>query len=821
MTRAVTILLLVLTGIPASALAQNASSDASASADDSCPKGNLLSGKKPLRWEDFHTPKAATDGIASEEGGVWNSNLAARFASPGGFVTWDLGKVTRIRAAFFQGDDNDTYPLYGSNDRREWTMLWEIPTASGGGLRNRLTTELDGSYRYLKVADMSGDDAYSIGELQVFCEKPAQWPPPMNIQKSKKNDTKKKRKLRLSYGKMGVGILGFTALLLVLVPVGRRRLEDEKAPPTISESPAGAIGAFLSDIQSGLFSPDRRLDWPVWIDRTVLVSLGVLVPFLAKHAGQPERWLLIGMGTAVLLLLGNRFRRARVLAAEQGDSPAAETHVNPWVQRITLVGLIVVGGFTWVNFSTFHGWRAVHLHDTFHYYMGGKYFPETRYHLLYDCAATADIDEGKSRSVARRRIRNLRNNKLEKAQPIVDGRHQECRDAFTAERWDAFKADIAFFRKRMGADTWDRMFKDHGYNASPVWTMAGRTWANLGPIDDTVLKRNAGIDYVLYISIGLLIIWAFGLKAAAVASLTLGVGYPWAYFWTGGAYGRIGWLFMLVLGVCLLKKNKPFAGGFALMWAGLLRMFPLAIFGGLALKIGIDFYKNRTISPDHKRGIAGASLGLILLVGVSSLPGNGGAHAWPEFFENSMKHTATPLTNHMGLPTLISWHPSYIARHTRDGRLQDPFEKWKDKRRSLKKSRVWLYAPIVLGFFVLIGYMRRYLREDWEITAASTLFIVALFELTCYYYNFMILFALLASQRLRHIFALGLMCVGTQIANAAVGWYDEQYLWESALVLLYMLYLLADVAMEGRRQEAAAGEAVDDTSAARTEAQPA
>jgi hypothetical protein len=97
--------------------------------------------------------------------------------------------------------------------------------------------------------------------------------------------------------------------------------------------------------------------------------------------------------------------------------------------------------------------------------------------------------------------------------------------------------------------------------------MVGSWLANRSPATRDRIEQLALIDAALYTASFLMIWWAFGLRALALAALIFGVGYPWAYFWTGGAFARIPWLFMAVSGVCLLKKARPVMGGFALMWS--------------------------------------------------------------------------------------------------------------------------------------------------------------------------------------------------------------------------------------------------------------
>jgi hypothetical protein len=507
--------------------------------------------------------------------------------------------------------------------------------------------------------------------------------------------------------------------------------------------------------------------------------------------------------------------------------------LGPMFRRAALLSIVVGAGVTWVNFGTFHGSRAVHYWDSFHYYMGSKYFKETRYHLLYHCAAIGEVDDGRGKEFAKRQIRDLRNNKLLPAVPQLK-RDEECRANFTPERWAAFRQDLRLFRSQMGSAWWKKMFKDHGYNASPVWNAAGnlfanQDWAEHVPAADVTnspanlrsksaaerkkilddfnkvqvpafkdrIANLALIDGALYIGIFLLIWWAFGLEICALAMAILAVGYPWAYFWTGGGYGRVPWLFMATAGVCFMRRGWPLLGGFAVTWSTLLRVFPGAIAAGIVLKVGWNLVKHRTVTKVHRRVIIGAVLGLAVLV-PASLPSADGVGAYKEFLDNSMKHKETPLTNHMGLPAMVAWGPRLIARHTKDSRLTDPFKVWKEKRLSTLKDRKLLHYALLAAFLALILFCA-WRMEDWESTAISTIMIIGIFDLTCYYYNFIILLAPVAMRRARYIGAMLVMAIVSQIIQLRVGWYDEQYLWETLLVLGTLLYVIIDIAWSMRR----------------------
>ena len=498
--------------------------------------------------------------------------------------------------------------------------------------------------------------------------------------------------------------------------------------------------------------------------------------------------------------------------------------------RLRLIGLALAGALSWSNYGVFHGPRAIHLWDTFHYYVGAKYFAENRYTRIYHCSVIGELDDGRTGEMDDRKLRDLRDNSLGDIDRIFE-EDALCRDRFADDRWAALREDVRLFRAHMGTGWFKKMFMDHGYNATPVWTTVGHALSSIGwrasippPADEhhpanlkgkskaekkriraafkeaktafyTRISWLIAIDFALYLGIFALIFWAFGLRVFALALVVFGAGYPWDYHFTGGSFGRVPWMFMATAGVCLLKRGYQVLGGFGLTTSALLRVFPAALYGGLALKIGYHLVRRRTISVPHRRLIAGSAVCLLLLVGVSSAA-NGGVGVWGEFFENSMKHKETRLTNHMGLPTLISYDHHLRARHTKNDKLDDPFEEWKEARRSTLQSRRWLWLGSLAVLFGLVGYLGRE-REDWEVTALSTVFVIGIFELTCYYYTFMILLAPVCIRRLEHVALILAMAVATQWVHLGIGWYDVQYTVETAVILGFSLLLMLDLA---RRQ---------------------
>src|SRR5688500_10969926 len=105
----------------------------------SCPTGNLLAGKRPWHTTDRRGRfPNITDGVAANEGALWDVPLAHVFETGASSVTYDLGEVVNVQAAWVQADANDYYTLWGSLDGQNFRELARVDTADGvHGLRGR------------------------------------------------------------------------------------------------------------------------------------------------------------------------------------------------------------------------------------------------------------------------------------------------------------------------------------------------------------------------------------------------------------------------------------------------------------------------------------------------------------------------------------------------------------------------------------------------------------------------------------------------------------------------------------------------------------
>jgi hypothetical protein len=617
-----------------------------------CPAGNLLAGRTRWQWINTIRSERINDGVAVNEGAVWNAVQAAVMEVATSTVTFDLGQVVPLHSAWIQADANDEYTVWGSVDAREFREIGRVRPVEGvHGLRSR-TLQLGGMpVRYFRFGEGQGDGAYSVSEIQLFCQPPASYPAPLKHE------------------------------------------------------------------QAAVATVEKNL-WYYWNDRVSVV------------------WEL------VLAVLGLALLQWGLWLRQRGRPDAHKK-----LRDRLLMALGAISALTYINFGAFHfGGTFIHDWEWTHYYIGSKYFKELSYDRLYECIAIADSEEGPTQRKAaeKRKLTNLRTNHIEPT-TIILGQPQACKQHFSSARWDSFKSDVRFFRNRQGAKRWDDLQLDHGYNGTPVWNVAGTLLTNTGPASKPQLYTLAMLDLAYLAGTIAVVWWAFGWRVLSIALLVFATNFPSRFYWTGGSFLRWDWLFYLVASICCLRKDRPVLGGAALAYSALLRVFPGFVFLGPALGLGYYIYKHRKLEPRYTRFFVGAALATLVLV-PASLAASGGIHGYRRFIENTVKHKETPLTNYMGLRTVLAYRPSTAGKMVKDERLTDPWIKWKQARLDGWKQAKPLYVLLALGFVVLLFLAARH-AEPWMATAMGITFIPLGVELTCYYYAFILGVALLYEKR--------------------------------------------------------------------------
>jgi hypothetical protein len=445
--------------------------------------------------------------------------------------------------------------------------------------------------------------------------------------------------------------------------------------------------------------------------------------------------------------------------------------------------LVVIGLSSFIgyfNFGHLHFGTFVHVWDTYHYVMGSKYFNELGYDKLYDCAAVVDVEAGRKDELLRRTLTDLRTNLIVRPEEII-AHPERCKASFSPARWEEFTRDINAFHGMVNEGRWREIHLDHGYNATPVWTLAGSALTNTaGPVTTEQLKRLNLLD-PLYLTLTVLMVWwAFGPRGFAAAAITLGLNFSNRYYWTGGAFLRHDWVFYLVASICLLKKDKPYLGGAAFAYATLLRLFPGLVALGPVLA-AVEYYRqHKKLDPVFAKWVVGGVVATCVLVG-ASFAAFGGPPTWQRFAQNTVKHSNTPLTNHMGLRTVLSYRPWTAGQRMVDNTQIDSWKKWKDARLASWRQLQPLFL-LLMAFAIWLVSMaiRASGTEPWFAAALGTGFIVFGAELTNYYYCFLMGLAVLGARRRE----VGLMLAALAILTLVINWgpfvwmsrwLDEQY----------------------------------------------
>jgi hypothetical protein len=286
----------------------------------------------------------------------------------------------------------------------------------------------------------------------------------------------------------------------------------------------------------------------------------------------------------------------------------------------------------------------------------------------------------------------------------------------------------------------------------------------------------------------LLLNWAFGWRVMAIATVFWGCNAPANFYWTGGAFMRQDWVFFLIASVCLTRKRKFELGGAALTWSALLRIFPIALFGGVGLVMLMTWIRTRRFQKDHLRFVGGSVLAAALLIPTSMAVS--GPHSYQDFAAHIGLHKDTPLTNHMGLETMLihNWRGRMVF--TRDDRLDDPFENWKIGRAERKQAS----KPVFLAINVLmLGWLAWALRRTrllWVAIALTVPIIPCLSNLTCYYYSIFLAVAVLAKVRPALGPAFLALAGASQVLLWRFYWIDDKYTAESYLFFAFGLCAL-------------------------------
>jgi hypothetical protein len=419
--------------------------------------------------------------------------------------------------------------------------------------------------------------------------------------------------------------------------------------------------------------------------------------------------------------------------------------LTPRFWRLWDGGLLVLGiaaVVCWTNLFQFHYSHFGHRTETYHYYIGSKYFRELGYTRLYYCTAVADAEVGGPEWVAGRYIRNLGTNSLDYGRSALAD-PEACKRHFTPERWRGFRRDLNELRKQSTEVYWLRMQQDHGYNATPAWGFFGSLLARTGPASGGRVLALQLVDLLLLAVAWSAVGWTFGWRLLCVALLFWGTNYPGEFSWVGGSYLRQIELTAVLVALCLLRRGRELAAGFLLGLAVLVRIYPVFLLAGPGLAALAAMIRERRVflARVHRRLVLGGLLSVATLVPLSALT-SGGLDAWKSFAENSRLHLDTQTLNRMGLRALLSYDHAKRMVAAEDRSLEHPYEPWQRAREATFARRRPLFVALVAGFCLLLAASVRK-QPPWVGVVLGTGLVTVAGNLSNYYSAILVVYALL------------------------------------------------------------------------------
>ncbi|HXI59595.1 MAG TPA: hypothetical protein VNO55_26185 [Polyangia bacterium] len=740
------------------------------------PGQGLLRGKAPTRAVGVVHPERMTDGLGVIPGNFWRTELTSVLTSHESSVVYDLGQSTAIHCALVEGDNNDNYRLSVSDDGTTFTPLWTAPPVPGAGMRYRYTKDLTGQGRYVRWQADGGDGAYSVGELAVFQDCPAEWPPTL----SEASGTSLQETAQFRIWLFGVAMVVFLLIfnkqsrdfvrLLFVVPVGlglsaAMALADvwpvEEPEQFVLRTVIAAVAAVAllrEFFGRGKSEVDRR-----WIT-AILCALSVLGVACYYHLGMPQ------------------FR---------DNSKHRRTLVHPWDMRV--------------------------------YFPVAKYFRELRFDGLYLASVAAYLDNNnvQPERISRVRLRDLRDNHMRTVSELVD-EIQGVRSRFTPQRWEEFRKDMRYFQDVMGRDDYLGSLQDHGGNATPVWILQAHALFRKAPASETTLTLSGLIDPLILLATFIVIGRTFGLRAMLLVMIMFGV-TDYSRFGTNlmGSTLRIDWMAAMGLGACAFKRRRYALGGGLVAYAGLIRAFP-ALAAFLLCAPGIWWVIER-VRADRKfpgwaavreglrptgLAIAGGLGTMVVLVALSSAV-FGFSDSWGAWAQKIRIHAEKPNTNHVGLRNVLAFDPDRIGQRVIDNRQVESWATWQREQLERFDARKPIFYLGVLAFTGLAFAACRRRRLD-QAALMGLMLIPVFFYPANYYCHFVWLLPLLGTRDKQpydwlftYVSVALLAMTVLQYPTLFTGWSDVVYTWQSVILLAGFAAILGALAWDAWRGEGA------------------
>lgn len=715
-----------------------------------------------------------TDDERALEGAPWNTTTAAFFRGDRAYVTFDLGAVEPIEAAYIQGDNNDRFVLQVSEDGATFRTVWTAPPVVGPGQRGRWESGLGGRGRFVRLRALGGDAFVSATELQLFAAKPAVWPPRIRARLEPGSSI---------WSRMSLGLFGVLAVLAALL----HRRDSRKL---VSAAWWGATG-----IASAAVVCSIAATWPP--DSSVINASRAVSALVA---------------CAVVLRLGFWPSRARASL---------------------LTGLLAAMAFlsiaTFYNFGhpQFYDAAArrpsyVHTWDLRVYFPAAKYFDELGYDGVYLASVKAYADDvlgGSLDRIKSTQLRDLRTYEMKRVSEVSSEIHA-VKDRFSPERWRELKQDMSYFWNAMGGQAYLGSLRDHGANATPAWMLVAHVIFGSAEASEPAFLWAALLDPLLLLLFFAVAWRTFGLRVALVCLVAYGATtiYQFGSNW-GGSTLRNDWMVLLGLGVCALKAKRSFLAGLLLGWSAMIRAFPVLALVLLTVPVGWKLFSSlrgpKSGIPNEPSAFAellpllktaaGAAV-IVLALGALSTNTFGFDESWGVWSEKIALHANKPNINHLGITALVGYERDSLGSELR-ARGEDP-RQWGPLTAQTVQERRWMIVLGMMIFTVLAVLACRGARYS-DAAIIGTMMIPIYFYPANYYLHVIFLWPLLdAARRSKEevgphwasIAASVLACCAVQWFGWLIpGQYGQFLFWSGTLLILILALLVLSIVGPARR----------------------
>ncbi|MDX1387633.1 MAG: hypothetical protein R3344_00475 [Acidobacteriota bacterium] len=400
-----------------------------------------------------------------------------------------------------------------------------------------------------------------------------------------------------------------------------------------------------------------------------------------------------------------------------------------WWRPLTIavpLALVVVATLLYFYGSRVSKLHYPWFHDSYHYFLGAKYFPELGYAGLYECHLLADSQRPNRRFAPTDPVTDLRDD----VRSVVwkTEARADC-GGFTRERWGEFHRDLTFF----DLNTRKEILTDRGYNGSPLHTVIATRIANFGAVTYERLLALTFVDIAGILAMFAAIAWAFGWRIGCLFALFFMVNFADRFNFVGASFLRYLWMIALGTGVAMMKKGRYGVAAVLMTAAAMLHVFPLLFFAGIGVKIVSDLVARRGLRPEYRTFVVWAVIATLVLGFVSLAPPSG-IDTYGDFLSAISKHSRALTNMRVGFQYDFLFRGEIMA--------SDPPYAYDDKAAELQQLRP-LYYPIVAVIAILGLLVARRLDDVSATVLAGVLLFFLLFGTVTYYYAVVALLVLL------------------------------------------------------------------------------